>query len=213
MLVTWSRNALIALKFVGTAWYAKEACHHRLQPSALFRDGRVHVTTQLFLDLLELGSHAVAPCFALELEGPAPGLAANEDEAQEREGLRLTQPALLSPCRRMAAELQQARLLPVQFEPKLLEPRSHRIPEALRIGFMFETCNDVVGVTHDDHFASGFSPPPLLSPEIEDVVQVDVCEQWRYYAAYNVAYFPLLRLSRSNFRCCAPVVVDRRGTQ
>ncbi len=33
------------------------------------------------------------------------------------------------------------------------------------------------------------------------------------YAAYNVAYFALLRLSRSNFRCREPAVADRHGTR
>lgn len=33
------------------------------------------------------------------------------------------------------------------------------------------------------------------------------------YAAYNVAYFSLLRLSRSNFRCREPALADRHGTR
>ncbi len=38
----------------------------------------------------------------------------------------------------MAAELQQPGLFPVQLERELLEPRSHRVPEAPRIGFVLE---------------------------------------------------------------------------
>ena len=81
--------------------------------------------------------------------------------------------------RRIAAELQQAGLLPMKLERELLEPLSHRVPEAPRIGFVLEADDDIVGIAHDDDVAGGFSPSPLLGPEIEDVVQVDVGEQRR----------------------------------
>ena len=166
---------------------SEEARHHRLQPSSLFGNGRVHVTTKLFLDLPELGSHAVSPCFALELEGPAPGSATDKDEAQECEGLRFAEPPLLSPYRRMAAKLQQACLFPMQVEPELLEPHAQRVPESLRIGLVLEASNDIVGIAHDDHIAGGLTTPPLLSPEIEDIVQVDIGEQRRNHAMYTKA--------------------------
>ena len=67
----------------------------------------------------------------------------------------------------------------MKLEPKLLEPQSHRVPEAPRVGFMLKAHNDVVGVAHDDDVAFGFSPPPLVGPEVEDVVQVDVSKQRR----------------------------------
>jgi len=113
----------------------------------------------------------------MEQERSPSGPAADEYEAQEREGLRLAQSTPLSTSGRMAAELQQARFLPVQFESKLLEPRSHRVPEAPRIGFVLEANNDVIGISHDYHVAAGLSPSPLLGPEVEDVVQVDVGKQ------------------------------------
>jgi hypothetical protein len=65
----------------------------------------------------------------------------------------------------------------MKIEPELLEPRSHRIPEALRIGFVLEARDDVVGIPHDDHIAGGIAPPPLLRPKVENVVQVDVRKQ------------------------------------
>jgi hypothetical protein len=121
----------------------EEARHHSLQPSPLFGNGVVHAVTQLLLHLSKLRSHTVAPSFALELERSAPGLAAYEREPQEGRGLWLAKPFSLSPCRRLTAELQQSGLLPVKLEPELLEPRSHRIPEAPRTGFVLETSNDM----------------------------------------------------------------------
>jgi hypothetical protein len=113
----------------------EEPRDHRLQPSALFGNGVMNAATQLCLDLPKRRPHAVSSGSALKLERPAPGLAAYEREPQEGKGLRFAKPSPLAPGRRQAAELQQARLLLVKFERKLLEPRSHRIPEAPRIGF------------------------------------------------------------------------------
>jgi hypothetical protein len=42
---------------------------------------------------------------------------------------------------------------------------------------VLEAGHDIVGIPHEDHVSVGLSPPPLLSPEIEDVVQVDVGKQ------------------------------------
>jgi hypothetical protein len=125
----------------------EEARHHSLQPSPLFGNGVVHAVTQLLLHLSKLRPHAIPPCLAKEQERPAPGLTAYEREPQEGKGLWLAKPFSLSPYRRLTAELQQSALLPVKLEPELLEPRSHRIPEAPRVGFVLETSNDIVGVS------------------------------------------------------------------
>lgn len=155
----------------------EEARNHRLQPPALLGNGIVHAATQLRLDLLKRRPHAVAPCLAVEQERSTPGLAADERESKKSESLRSTCATPLSAFGRVTTELQQARLLPVQFESKLFEPRSHRIPEAPRIGLTLEAGHDIVGIPHEDHLSGGLAPPPLLSPEIEDVVQVDVGKQ------------------------------------
>ncbi len=95
----------------------------------------------------------------MEQECSSSGLAAYEREPKEGEGLWPAHTASLSLIRRMATELQQARLLPMQLEPKLLEPRTHRIPEAPRIGFVLEAHDQIIGISHDDHVATGPSRP------------------------------------------------------
>jgi hypothetical protein len=137
----------------------------------------VHAFSQLRFDLLKRGPHAVAPTFALELEGSASGLAADEDEPQEGERLWLAEPARLSTRRRQAAERQQSRLVPVQLQRELLKPLAHRIPEPPRIRFALEARHDVIGIAHDDHLAGGLAPAPLVGPEVEDVVQEDIGQQ------------------------------------
>jgi hypothetical protein len=80
---------------------------------------------------------------------------------------------------RIPAELQQARLVPMQFQSELLEPLAQCFPESPRIGFVFKADNQIIGIAHEDHFAFGLSSPPLLVPQVEYVVQVDIGKQWR----------------------------------
>jgi len=53
---------------------------------------------------------------------------------------------------------------------------------------VLEPEDDVVGVAHDDHVALGLQAPPSLSPEIEDIVQVDVGQQRRDYRTLTSSY-------------------------
>jgi hypothetical protein len=39
---------------------------------------------------------------------------------------------------------------------------------------MLETHHTVVGIADDDDLAAGMSPPPLVDPQVVDVVQIDV---------------------------------------
>ena len=76
-----------------------------------------------------------------------------------------------------APELDQPRLVGVQRQPELAQPLGHLAPEALGIVPVLEPGNPVIGIAHDDHVALGVAPPPLLDPQIERVVQVDVGQQ------------------------------------
>ena len=66
----------------------------------------------------------------------------------------------------------------MKLESKLLEPLTHRAPEPPRVAFVLKADDHIIGIAHDDDLAVGLSPP-LLGPEIKDVVQVDVGEQGR----------------------------------
>ena len=67
--------------------------------------------TDLLLDLLKLRPHAVPSGFPFDLEFPLLALAADEGEAQEVEGLRLTEPLPLAAFRCKASEFDQPCLL------------------------------------------------------------------------------------------------------
>src|ERR1700736_5587884 len=44
---------------------------------------------------------------------------------------------------------------------------------------MLEAHDDVIGVTHDNDLTSGMALSPSVCPEVEDVMQVDIGQQWR----------------------------------
>jgi len=49
--------------------------------------------------------------------------------------------------------------------------------EPLCVSTTLKAHDEVVAVAHDDHVAARVASSPLLGPEVEDVVQVDVRKQ------------------------------------
>src|SRR5512134_3720263 len=140
----------------------EEAGNDLPQPLPLLGDRLVPSPPHLLLDLPELGSHAVTPGLPFDQEVAPTALAADEGKAQEVEGLRFSEPAPGALCRRVAAELDQAGLVRMERQRELLQPRTHRVPEAVGVGLAFETDDAVIGKTHDDHVAHGLTPSPAL---------------------------------------------------
>src|SRR6516165_4780277 len=154
------------------------ACNDLPQPVTLIWDSLVHSPPQLRLDFLELRLHAVAPGLPLKLEESPARFTADEGEAQKREGVRSTDTAVLAIDRRAAAELNHAGLDRVERQRECREPFAHCIEETTCVVLMLEAGHQIIGVAHDDHVATGLLPSPAFGPQIENVVQVDVAEEW-----------------------------------
>ena len=84
------------------------------QPEALIGDRLVHPPSQLLLDLREFCPHSVTPGLPLKQELTLARASADENEPEEFEGFRFSEPALRSSDRRLAAELEQAGLIRVE---------------------------------------------------------------------------------------------------
>ena len=149
------------------------ASEHLLQPSPLLGDGPMHAPSQLF----QLRYPAVPPALPEDLEPALPGLSADVGEAKEVERFRFAKPLPLSGLSRIAAKLDQAGLVRMELQRKLLQPVSHHAQEALAVGLMLEAHHNIVGIAHDDHVASGLPPSPAFGPEIEHIMQVDVGQE------------------------------------
>src|SRR5512132_476361 len=98
-------------------------------------------------------------------------------EAQELERLRAPEAALCSLLGGEPPQADQARLVGVERQPEPGQTIGQVLAESLGVGLMLKPQHDVVGVPDDDHLTAGVPSAPVLSPEIEDVVQVDVGQQ------------------------------------
>jgi len=168
---------------------------YRAQPLADFRNRIVHASLEFGFDLAQLRlqslahrlpSHSEAPITALR------GTTVREAQEVERLGLSLTTP--LSVLGRKRAELQEPRLLGMQFQLELAQSLHQLSPTLLGIGFTLEPEHDVIGIPHDDHVAVGAPLTPCLDPEIEHVVEVDVRQERRCTAALRRPFFHPLAL-------------------
>jgi hypothetical protein len=89
-------------------------------------------------------------------------------EAQEVEGFRLALTMLLPSRGGEPPELDQPRLVGVQDQAEFPEA----LPQELfGLAAILKPDEEIVGVTHDDDRARGELGPPLLDPEVEDVMQ------------------------------------------
>jgi hypothetical protein len=143
----------------------------------------VHPTPELLLDLPHLGPFPVASGPPKEQKPAAPWPTADMGEAQEVERLRLAKPCPLPLLRRSAAELDQTGLVRMQGQRKLRQPIPQFCLKPLGIGLVFKPGDDVIGIAHQDDVPLGMVASPPLSPEIKDVMQVDVRQQGRGNAA------------------------------
>lgn len=74
-------------------------------------------------------------------------------------------------------KLDQARLVLGQLQPELREPFTKVYEEPLGVTFVLEPHHDIVGETHDDDVTVRVASSPLVGPQVEDKMQVDVAEQ------------------------------------
>ena len=78
---------------------------------------------------------------------------------------------------RRTTEFNQTRLLRMQLQPELRDPFPQVRRKWLRFALMLKPQNGVVGVAHDHDITIRPFFPPLLCPEIEHIMQVQICQQ------------------------------------
>src|SRR6266481_8119312 len=162
------------LDVIGHGMIGKVARYDLPQPRTLLIDPDMQAAAQGLFDLAQLGPQPVAPRLPVQGELAVPGAPADVGEAQEVEGLRLAKAAPFAVCRRMAAELDQARLVRMQAQREAFQPLAQGRQKPLGIGPVLKAGDEVVGISHDDDVPLGVTVSPLPRPEIESVVQVDV---------------------------------------
>src|SRR6516225_311445 len=164
----------------------KMSRHHRTQPLANLRDGLVHSPPQLDFDFSQFRLQSLGHGLTQDREVlPVSLLGTDVREAEKVERLRFAQATLPPIEGSPRAELDQPGLVRVQLQPELGEPLTQGGQELLRLGAMLKSNNEVVRVTHDDDIAGRLRLPPLLDPQVEHIVQVDVGHQRANAAALH----------------------------
>ena len=100
-------------------------------------------------------------------------------EAQERKGLWFSLAAPLPVLFGKPPELDQSRLLRMQFQTELRQTFSKLFEETLGFRPAFEAHHKIVGVADDNDLAPSHFLAPNFYPQIENVMQVHVGEQRR----------------------------------
>ncbi len=152
----------------------KVSADHAAQPLALLGDGPMPTS-------LELGFHlAQLPLHPLRLGPPHDqklsrlGLPTEMQEAQEVEVLRLSLASGTSAGSCKASKLNDPSLVGMKLQRELLQPFAKLSQEPLGVPTMLEANHKVISKARDDDITPCVPSPPLLNPEIEGVVQVEV---------------------------------------
>src|SRR6266705_109759 len=159
--------------------------------------GLMHTPTKLGLDSSKLRLPPRAHRLSKHRKPSLARLSATVRESQEVKGLGLALTSALPVFFRMPAELNQARLLGMQFQPKTNQPFPKLTQEPLPILSVLETNNEVIRKPHHHHIPLGFPKSPLLNPKVEHIVQVDVGQQRTDTSALNRPHSLSLRLPSS----------------
>jgi hypothetical protein len=94
----------------------------------------------------------------------------------------------------------------MQRQRELFHSLPHIRHEASGFTFVLETDDDIIGKAHNDDSTTGMALAPPVCPEIEDVMQVDICQQWRGYRPLGGACLRRHKFSFFHHACFQPLV-------
>ena len=99
-------------------------------------------------------------------------------EAQEGKGFRLAQSRRFRLFGRKRPEPQEPGLIRVKLQVEPCETFSQVRQEPLGLLPMLKAHHEVVRVPHDNHVAVRLRLSPVVGPEVEHIMKVDICQQW-----------------------------------
>ena len=163
--------------------------NHRPKPLAHFSHSMVHSFAQFRFDFLQLRSFPLTHRAPIDREHSASLLATDVREAQKVECLRLPLATPLSVVCCVVAKLDDARFLGMQFQFKLGEAFRQLVLKPRGVRLVLKAHHEVISPADDNHVAFGFCLAPVLHPEVEHIVQIDVSQQRRGTAALWRSFF------------------------
>jgi hypothetical protein len=161
----------------GHSVVAKVPADDSTQVLALLGNWIVHASPQLGSHLAQLRLPAFAYRLPHQHVPTAPIASTHVSEAEEVEGAGLGSPTIVLPLPDAGSERQKASLVGMELQTELCEPVAQLSQEPLGILAVLESDDEVIRIAHDDHSPRRLHRPPLLDPQIEHVVQVQVRQQ------------------------------------
>src|SRR6185295_14126256 len=79
----------------------------------------------------------------------------------------------------------------MQFQPELPQALPPVLEELLRIRSMLEPQHRVIRIADHDYFSRGLLRPPVLYPEVENIMQVDIREPRRDHRSLRSSHLRL----------------------
>jgi hypothetical protein len=129
------------------------------------------------LDLLQLGPQTLGSRLTLDRKRPVSRLRAWMREAEEGERFGLAQPPLGATCGREAAPFEPTGFLGMQGQAELGEALPEFLEAAFGIVSMLEPHDEITRVADDDDVAASTVRSPVLSPPIQDLVELHVRQE------------------------------------
>src|SRR5580693_2269809 len=188
----------------GHSVIAEVAQQDRAQVRSLFPNGRVHASPQFFFQSPQLRLPPLTHRLAQYREVSLPSLPTTVRKTQEVKRLRFAVAPVSSVLLRIAAKLDDSRFVGMQLQPEPRETFAQFCQKPLCFVTMLESGHEVVGKTDEDYLPARLLSSPLLDPEVEYVVQIEVRQQRTNTAALNRPYLALYSLTLFQRACLEP---------
>src|SRR5215469_15866246 len=176
----------------------------RAQVRSLFPNGGVHAMLQFLLQGPQLGLPPLAHRLSQYREVPLPSSPATMRKTQEVERTRFAATPVSSIVLRIAAKLDDSRLVGMQLEAEPRESLAQFCQKLLGFPTMFEARDEIVSKTDEDHLSTRLLLFPSPEPEVECVVKIDVRQQRADTTALNRSYLTPHSLALFQHACLEP---------
>jgi hypothetical protein len=143
----------------------------------LFPNGRVQASPQFLFQGPQLGLPPLPHRLSQHREVILPSFPAAVGKTQEVERLRFAVATVSSILLRMAAKLDDSRLVGMPLPSELGEPFAQFRQKPLGFVTMLESCHTIIGKPDEDHLSVRLLLSPSLHPEVECIVPIDVRQQ------------------------------------